>query len=141
MGHLLPQVPRRPAHAVVRTVMLHHMAPARPAALGTKQLLQPFIAQHQHRVRLNDQLRLLVRHSPSTQFLGMEEMQKIFPPVPLDALLRMGWAKQLRRDRGRVPPLRGGTVVFGWLETVQGSAGESWLQEWTIDTFLKRFLD
>jgi hypothetical protein len=75
--------------------MLHHMAPARPTTLWTKQLFQPFIAQHQHRVRLNDQLCLLVRHSPSAQFLGMEKMQKIFSPVPLDALLRMGWAEQL----------------------------------------------
>ncbi len=95
MGHLLPQLPRRPVHFVQHPVDPLDMAPAAAAALRAEQLLQPFIAEHQHRIGLNHQLCSFVAHAPCLQLLRREQMQKILLAVPLDPLLRVGRAEQL----------------------------------------------
>ena len=56
MRHLLPQLPESPAHCVVHFVVLDHMAPVQAPALGAIQLLQPFVAEHQHWIGVDDQL-------------------------------------------------------------------------------------
>ncbi len=75
------------------------MAPAAAAALRAEQLLQPFVAEHQHRIGLDNQLRPFVGHSPQFQLFLREQMKEILLPVAFDSLLRMGWAEEL-------PPLR-----------------------------------
>ena len=59
MGHLLPELPRRPAHRVPHCIMFDHVAPTAGATLRAEQLLQPFVAEHQHGVSVDDQLCLL----------------------------------------------------------------------------------
>ncbi len=93
MGHLLPEVARRPAHRVQHPVDPGDMAPAAAAALRAEQLLQPFIAEHQHRIGLNHQLRPFVAHAPRLQLLRREQMQEILLAVALYPLLRMGRAE------------------------------------------------
>jgi hypothetical protein len=95
MGHLLPQVARGPEHRVQHPVDPFDMAPAAATALRAEQLLQPFVAEHQHRIGLDHQLRPVVAHAPSFQLFRREQMQEILLPVALDPLLRMGWAEQL----------------------------------------------
>jgi len=95
MGHLLPQVPRRPAHRVLHAAVFGDVAPAAAAALWAEQLLQPFIAENQHRVGLKHQLGLSVAHTPLLQLLWRQQVQKILLAIALNALLRMGWAEQL----------------------------------------------
>jgi hypothetical protein len=71
------------------------MAPAAAAALRAEQLLQPFIAEHQHRIGLDHQLCPFVAHAPRLQLLRREQMQEILLAVALDPLLRVGRAEQL----------------------------------------------
>jgi len=68
-------------------------------ALRAKQLLQPFIAEHQHWVSMEHQLGSLFRHAPLLEFFHAQQVQKVFAAVALDPLVRVGWAKKL-------PPLR-----------------------------------
>lgn len=103
MGHLLPEVPRCPAHRVSNLVVLDHVAPTAAAAFGAEQLLQPFIAQHQHRVGVDDQLRFLGVHAPLLQLLWLQQMQVVLLAVALDQLFGMGRAEQL--------PFLGATVA------------------------------
>jgi hypothetical protein len=75
------------------------MAPAPAAALRAEQLLHPFVAEHQHRIGLDHQLRPFVTHPPRLQLLRREQMQEILLAVALNPLFRVGWSEQL-------PPLR-----------------------------------
>ena len=74
MGHLLPELTGCPAHRVLHAVVLGDVAPAAAAALRAEQLLQPFIAEHQHRIGLNHEQGPLVVHAALPQFLRLEEM-------------------------------------------------------------------
>ena len=80
-------------------LLLRDVAPAAAAALRAEQFLQPFVAQHQHRVGINHQLRPPVAHAPGLEFLRREQVQEILASIALDALLRVRRAEQL-------PPLR-----------------------------------
>ena len=95
MGHLFPQFPWRPARAVNHTVDLGDVAPTARAALRAKQLLQPLIAEHKHRIGLDHQLRVLVAHAAGFQLIRAQHMQEILLAVALDPLLGVGRAKQL----------------------------------------------
>jgi len=95
MGYLLPQIPRSPAHRVLHPVLFGDVAPAAAAALRTEQLLQPFIAEHQYRIGLNQQLRLAVAHAPLLQLLRRDQVQEIFFAVAFNVLVRMCRAEQL----------------------------------------------
>ena len=44
MGHLLPEIPRSPAHRVKHCVVFDHMEPAAAAAFGAEQFFEPFVA-------------------------------------------------------------------------------------------------
>ena len=59
MGHLFPQLLRRPAHRVQHPIVFDYVAPTAATALLTEQLLNPLVAQHQHRVGIEDKLRFL----------------------------------------------------------------------------------
>jgi len=106
MSHLLPQIPRRPAHCVLQPVVPGDVAPAAAAALRAEQLLQPFIAEHQHRVGLNHQLSLAVAHAPL--LLRREQVEVVLLAIALDPLLRMGWAEQLTPLGPTVPAVSPG---------------------------------
>ena len=95
MGHLLPQLPRCPAHRVPHRIVFDHMAPTAVAAFRAEQLLQPFVAQHQHRVGVEDQQRLLCRNAALLKLLRLQQMQVILLAVALEQLVRMGRAEQL----------------------------------------------
>lgn len=71
------------------------MAPAARAALRAEQLLKPFVAQHQHRIGLDHKLCGLVRHTPGLELFRLEQVQEVLLAMPFDALLGVGWAKQL----------------------------------------------
>ena len=43
VGHLLPQLPRRPAHRVLHPVVLGYVAPAAASAGRAEQLFQPLV--------------------------------------------------------------------------------------------------
>ena len=94
MGHLLPQIPGCPAHAVVDPIVLGDVAPTAGAALGAKQLFQPLIAEHQHGIGMDHQLGPFGGHAPLLQFFRAQQMQKIFPAIAFDALIQVGWAEQ-----------------------------------------------
>ncbi len=104
MGHLLPEVALRPAHRVADPIVLRHMAPAVAAAGRAEQLLQPFVAEHQHRVGLDHQPRFLVAHAPLLELLGGEQVQKVLAAVAQQALLGVGRAEQLPPARPAVAP-------------------------------------
>ena len=95
MGHLLPKIPRCPAHRVLDVVVVDHVAPVVAPAFRAKQFFQPFVAQHQHWVSVDNQLRLFGRDTALLQFLRLQQMQVVFFAVALNQLLRMGRAKQL----------------------------------------------
>ncbi len=117
MGHLLPEVAWGPAHRVQNPVDPGDMAPAAAAALRAEQLLQPFVAEHQHRIGLDHQLRPFVAHAPRLQLFRREQMQEILLAVALDPLLRVDRAEQL-------PPLRPAVAAglgFGGLGVRAGS--------------------
>lgn len=99
MGHLFPELPWRPPHRMACLVVLDHMAPVAAAALRAEQLLEPLIAQHQHRIGVDDQPCLSVVDSPLLELLRGEEMQEILPAVALDPLVRMDRAEQLPTPR------------------------------------------
>ena len=105
MGHLFPELPGRPAHRVADLVVLDHMAPAATAAFRAEQLLQPLVAENQHRVGVNDQLSFFGVHPPLLQLLWLQQMQVVLLAVALDQLFGMGWAEQL--------PFLGSTVAPG----------------------------
>ena len=94
MGHLLPQIPRCPADAVVDPVMFGDVAPTAGATHGAKQLFQPLIAEHQHGLGIDHQLGPFGGHATLLQFFRAQQMQKIFPAIAFDALIRVGWAEQ-----------------------------------------------
>ncbi len=75
------------------------VAPVAAAALRTKKLFQPLVAEHQHRIGLDHQLCPFVAQAPRLQFLRREQMQEILLAIALYPLLRVGRAEQL-------PPLR-----------------------------------
>jgi hypothetical protein len=112
VGHLLPEFARGPAHRVQYPVDPGDMAPAAAAALRAEQLLQPFVAEHQHRIGLDHQLRPFVAHAPRLQLLRREQMQEILLAVALNPLFRVGRAEQL-------PPL--GPAVPARLDAGRGA--------------------
>jgi len=120
MGRLLPQLPRRPAHRVLHPVVPGDVAPATVAALRAEQLLQPFIAEHKHRVGLNHQLSLSVAHAPFLQLLRREQVQEIFLAVAFDALPGMGRAEQLAP---LCPPAASAGICQGWFAPDQPNSG------------------
>ena len=107
MGHLLPEIPRRPVHRVCHLVVLNHMAPTAAAALRAEQLLQPFVAQHQHRIGTEDQLRFFGIDAPLLQLLRLQQMQVVLLAAALDQLIWMGRAEQF--------PFPGAAVATCWL--------------------------
>ena len=74
VGHLLPEVPRGPAHRMNHPIQLGYMAPATGASAWTKQFLQPFVTEHQHRVSLDDQLGLGFFYAPFGQLTGVKQV-------------------------------------------------------------------
>jgi hypothetical protein len=54
MGHLLPEVPWCPTDIMADLVMPHNVAPSRAAAVWAEELLQPFVAQNQDWMCLDD---------------------------------------------------------------------------------------
>ena len=74
MGHLLPQLPRRPVHGVKHSVVFDYMAPEAAGALRAEQLLQPFVAQHQNWVGIDEQLRFFGIHASLLQLLRLQQM-------------------------------------------------------------------
>ena len=94
MGHLFPELPGRPAHRVDDGVVLGHVTPAAMAAFRAKQFLQPFVAEDQNRIGMDDHLRFFGFHSPLLQLLWLQQMQVVLLAVALDELIRMGRAEQ-----------------------------------------------
>ena len=74
-------------------VVLGDIAPTAATALRVEQLLEPFIAEHHHRVSLDHQLGLAEAHPPFPQLLRREQVEVILLAIALDPLLRMGWAE------------------------------------------------
>ena len=74
MGHLLPQIPRCPAHAVVDPIVLDDVAPLACAALGAKQLFQLLVAEHQHGIGMDHQPGLLAGHAPLLEFFWAQQV-------------------------------------------------------------------
>ncbi len=72
------------------------------AVRGAEKLPQPFVAEYQHRIGLDHQLRPFVAYALSLQLLRREQMQEILLAVALDPLLRMGWSEQLSPLRSAV---------------------------------------
>ena len=103
MGHLFPQLPRSPAHRVLHCVVFGHMEPAAVAALGAEQFFEPLVAQHQHRVGIDDQLRFSGIHASLLQLLRLQQMQVILLAVALDPLVRVSRAEQLTFFGSAVP--------------------------------------
>ena len=54
MGHLLLMIPWCPVQAVPHLIGLGDVAPTAGAALGAKQLFEPFVAQHQYGVGIEN---------------------------------------------------------------------------------------
>ena len=75
--------------------MAGDMAPAAGAAGRAEELLEPLIAQHQHRICLDHQPGLLIGHAPGLKLLSGEQVQEILLAVALNSLLRMGRAEEL----------------------------------------------
>jgi len=123
MGHLLPQIPRSPAHRVFHPVVFGDVAPAAPSALRAEQLLQPFIAEYQHRVSLDHQLGPSVAHAPFPQLLRREQVEVILLAIALDSLLWMGWAEQLTPMGPTFPAVSPG--ISGSFFVVQACAEEA----------------
>ena len=71
------------------------MAPAAGAAGRAEELLEPLIAQHQHRICLDHQPGLLIGHAPGLKLLSGEQVQEVLLAVALNSLLRMGRAEEL----------------------------------------------
>lgn len=107
MGHLLPQLTRRPAHRVVHPVMANHMAPASHAALGAEQLLQPLVAEGEDGVGADQQFGLGGFHAPLGELLGAEQVQEIAFAAPRQQMIGMGRAEQLP-SKGSTPAARAG---------------------------------
>ena len=82
MGHLLPETSRCPAHRVYHRILFDHMAPTAAAAFRAEQLLKSFVAKHQHRVDVDDQLRLLGRNAALLKLLRLQQMQLVILPLP-----------------------------------------------------------
>ena len=78
MGHVLPQLPRRLTQLVHHRVKLRDASSPFAAPLRAEQLLQPFVAQHDHLIGADHKLRGFVGHSP-----GLEQVQKILLDVAL----------------------------------------------------------
>ena len=74
--------------------MLGDVAPTAGAALGAKQLLQSFVAEHQHGIGIDHQPGLFAGHAPLLQFFWAQQMQKIFSAIAFNALIRMCRAEQ-----------------------------------------------
>ena len=81
MGHLLPKIPGCPTHRVKDLVVLDHMAPAAGTTFRTKQFFQPFIAQHQHGVSVDDQVGFFGLDAPLPQLFGLQQMQVVLLPL------------------------------------------------------------
>ena len=94
MGHLFPELPGRSAHRVDVLVVLGHVTPAAMAAFRAEQLLQPFVAEDQNRIGVNDQLSFFGVHPPLLQLLWLQQMQVVLLAVALDELIGMGRAEQ-----------------------------------------------
>ena len=112
MGHLFPEFPGRPSHRVDDGLVLCHMAPAAVAAFRAEQLLQPLVAENQHRVGVNDQLSFFGVHPPLLQLLWLQQMQVVLLAVAKDDLIGMGRAEQF-------PFIGAPVAVRGWLRRRQ----------------------
>jgi lipopolysaccharide/colanic/teichoic acid biosynthesis glycosyltransferase len=134
MRHLLPQVARRPAHVMAHLVVAHHMAPAAGAALRAEQLLQPLVAQHQHRVGLDHQPRPLVAHAPLLEFLRLQQVQVVLAAVAGNGRVRVHRAEQRPSLRSAaLPPLLPARVVpicRGRLGVGRAGWGSVWGDVW-----------
>ena len=95
VGHLLPQLPWRPAHRVLYPVVLGYVAPAVATTNWAEQLFKKLVADHQHRIGLDHQLGSLIRHASGLELLAGEQVQEVLPAIALDALLRVGRAAKL----------------------------------------------
>jgi len=93
MRYLLPQLPRSPAHRVLNTAMFCDVEPSAAATLRAIKLLQPLIAEHQHREGLDHKEGRFVGHAPETQLLWRQQVQKILFSIALDPLFRVDWAE------------------------------------------------
>ena len=74
-------------------VFTNYMAPAVASALRAVELLQPFVADHQHWVSIDHQSRPLVAHAPGFELFEIEYMQEILFAVTGYLLGRMGWTE------------------------------------------------
>ena len=93
-------------------VVAHHMAPAAGAALRAEQLLQPLVAEHQHRVGLDHQSRPLVAHAPLPEFLRLQQVQVVLAAVAGNGRVRVHRAEQDASLRpAALPPLLPAGVV------------------------------
>lgn len=114
MGHLLPQLTRRPAHRVLHPVMAHHMAPSSQSALGAEQLLQPLVAEREDGVGVDQQFGLGGLNAPLGELLGAEQVQEIAFAAPGQQMIGMGRAEQLS-VAGSAPAARAGVGRGAWL--------------------------
>ena len=71
---MLSEIPLFPAHRVANPVLLDYMASAASVALGAEQLFEPIVAQHQHRLGDDDQLRFFGSHAPLLQLFRLQQM-------------------------------------------------------------------
>ena len=115
MSHLLPELPAGPVHRMTDAVVADHMTPVAHPAFRAIQLLQPFVAQHQDGVGLEDLAGLLLGDTPLQQLLHALEVQVVLAAVALDALLGTGRAEQLPAP-GAAP----GEQTVGSTDTAQG---------------------
>ena len=74
VSHLLPEIPGSPTNRVDDFVVLDHMTPTTRTAFRAKQLLQPFIAQHQHWLGVDNQFRFFRFHPPLLQLVRLQQM-------------------------------------------------------------------
>ena len=63
-----------PAHRVRDLVVFDYLAPMAAAAFGAEQFLQPFIAQHQHWLGVDNQFRFFRFHPTLLQLVRLQQM-------------------------------------------------------------------
>ena len=86
-GHLLPELPGSPAHGMQHGIVVQHMAPAGRSTCNAEELLQPFIAEREHRLSGDHQPGLTRWHAALAQLLGTEEIEEIAASTPSKGLI------------------------------------------------------
>lgn len=95
VGHLLPELPWCPSHAVLMLAVADNVAPVAGATFRAKELLQPLVIEYQYRIGLYHKSGSFVAHAPLFELFRCQQMEVILPAIAAQLLLRVSRAAQV----------------------------------------------